>query len=48
MSDEIDGVCENCGQGLHYSVEGRDEGEPGRMACDGCNKPTVDCTCTPA
>lgn len=47
MGSFLDGaVCERCGKGVHISDEGRDEGEPGRISCDGCNKPTVACTCS--
>ena len=45
MSTIEEGVCEICGSGVHVSEEGQDLGEPGRLSCDGCNRPTIQCTC---
>ncbi len=47
MSVIEEGVCETCGSGVHVADKGQDEGEPGRVACDGCNRPTLECTCAP-
>jgi hypothetical protein len=45
MATAIEGVCEKCGRGVHIGDEG-DLAEPGRTICDGCRKPTSNCTCT--
>ena len=37
-------VCEACGMGVRISDES-DEGEPGRVVCEGCGRPTDLCSC---
>ena len=34
------GVCALCGDGVHL------DDKEGRVVCDGCDKPTDNCTCT--
>jgi hypothetical protein len=35
------GSCALCGRGVHL------DDKEGRVACDGCDIPTDNCTCTP-